>query len=191
MANVNPYAPSRASLTATDRASAVDDNSVWRDGKVLITLVDAEMPHRCIKCNEPADEPTKKRKVYWHHGALYLLILINALIYAIVALVVRKKALVSAGLCTEHKKRRRNALIFGWTGTIVGLVLMGHGLGSSSSGSGVESLVGILAILVSIIAGMIFGRIVYAKKIDKTYVRLKGCGVDFLDSLPQFTGEPG
>ena len=191
MANVNPYAPSRASLTATDRASAVDDNSVWRDGKVLITLVDAEMPHRCIKCNEPADEPTKKRKVYWHHGALYLLILINALIYAIVALVVRKKALVSAGLCTEHKKRRRNALIFGWTGTIVGLVLMGHGLGSGSSGSGVEALVGILTILVSIIAGMIFGRIIYAKKIDKTYVRLKGCGVAFLDSLPQFTGEPG
>jgi len=191
MANVNPYAPSRASLTATDRASAVDDNSVWRDGKVLITLVDAEMPHRCVKCNEPADEPTKKRKVYWHHWALYLLILINALIYAIVALVVRKKALVSAGLCTEHKKRRRNALIFGWTGTIVGLVLMGHGLGSGSSGGGVEALVGILTILVSIIAGMIFGRIIYAKKIDKTYVRLKGCGVAFLDSLPQFTGEAG
>lgn len=190
MANVNPYAPSRASLTATDRASAIDDNSVWRDDNVLITLVGAEMPHRCIKCNEPADEPTKKRRVYWHHSALYLL-LISPLIYAIVALVVRKKASVSAGLCTVHKKRRRNALIFGWTGTIAGLVLMSHGLGGGGSGGGAEALVGILTILVSIIASIIFARVVYAKKIDKTYVRLKGCGVAFLDSLPQFTGEPG
>jgi hypothetical protein len=191
MATLNPYAPSRASLTATDRASAVDDNAVWRDGNVLVTLVDAEMPHRCIKCNEPADEPTKKRKVYWHHWALYLLILINALIYAIVALVVRKKALVSAGLCTQHKKRHRNALIFGWTGTLAGIVLMSHGLGTGGSAGGTETLVGILLVLVSIIAGMIFARVVYAKKIDKTYVRLKGCGTDFLDSLPQFTGERG
>jgi hypothetical protein len=190
MANVNPYAPSRASLTATDRASATGDNSVWRDDNVLITLVDSAMPHRCIKCNEPADEPTKKRRVYWHHSALYLL-LISPLIYAIVALVVRKKASVSAGLCTVHKNRRRNALIFGWTGTIVGLVLMGHGLGSGSSGGGAEALVGILTILAAIIVSMIFARVVYAKKIDKTYVRLKGCGVAFLDSLPQFTGEPG
>ena len=68
---------------------------------------------------------------------------------------------------------------------------MSHGLGSGSSGGGVEAFVGILAILVSIIVGMIFGRVVYAKKIDKTYVRLKGCGVAFLDSLPQFTGESG
>jgi hypothetical protein len=190
MANVNPYAPSRASLTATDRASAIDDNSVWRDGNVLITLVDSEMPHRCVKCNEPADEPTKKRRVYWHHSALYLLV-ISPLIYAIVALVVRKKASVSAGLCTVHKNRRRNALIFGWTGTIVGLLFLGHGSGSGSPTAGAQMLVGILAILVSIIVGMIFARVVYAKKIDKTYVRLKGCGVAFLDSLPQFTGEPG
>jgi hypothetical protein len=191
MATLNPYAPSRASLTATDRTSATDDNAVWRDGNVLITLVNAEMPHRCIKCNEPADEPTKNRKVYWHHSTLYLLILINALIYAIVALAVRKKAIVNAGLCTEHKKRRRNALIFGWTGTLVGIVLMSYGLGSGGSGGGSEALVGILLILASIIAGMIFARVVYAKKIDKTYVRLKGCGAAFLDSLPQFTGEAG
>ena len=191
MATLNPYAPSRASLTATDRAAATDDSAVWRDGNVLITLVNAEMPHRCIKCNEPADEPTKKRKVYWHPGTLYLLLLINALIYAIVALVVRKKVIVSAGLCGEHKKRRRNALIIGWTGTVVGLVLMFHALGSGSSGGGIEAFVGILVVLASIIVGMIFARVVYAKKIDKTYARLKGCGPEFLDSLPQFTGEAG
>jgi hypothetical protein len=149
------------------------------------------MPHRCIKCNEPADEPTKKRRVYWHHWALYLLILINILIYAIVALVVRKKALVSAGLCAEHKKRRRIALTFGWTGSIAGLLLLSNGFGSGSPTAGAKMLFGILAILVSIIVGMIFARVVYAKKIDKSYVRLKGCGVAFLDSLPQFTGEPG
>jgi hypothetical protein len=33
---------------------------------------------------------------------------------------------------------------------------------------------------------MIFSRIVYPKRIDKEYVRLKGCGAEFLDSLPHF-----
>jgi hypothetical protein len=36
----------------------------------------------------------------------------------------------------------------------------------------------------SIVTGMIMARIVYARKIDKSYVWLKGCGSEFLDSLP-------
>jgi hypothetical protein len=52
------------------------------------------------------------------------------------------------------------------------------------------ALLGVLLILGSVIGGLIFGRIVYAKKIDESYVRLKGCGIAFLDSLPPFSGQP-
>jgi hypothetical protein len=187
----NPYAPSRASLNVTEPVSTADGNTgiaVWRDGNVLITLIGAEMPHRCVKCNGPADQPTKARKVYWHHPGLYLLVVFNIIIYAIVATLARKTTFVRAGLCIEHKKRRRIALIFAWTGSLSGIVLMFLGMGSSWGVWG--ALLGVLLILGSVIGGLIFARIVYAKKIDKIYVRLKGCGIVFLDSLPPFSGEP-
>jgi hypothetical protein len=188
MDDPNPYAPSRASLTATEPVSSAAGNTViavWRDGDVLITLVGAEMPRRCVKCNGPADQPTKARKVYWHHPGLYFLALVNVIIYAIVAAVVRRNAWVSAGLCMEHKKRRRLALISAWTGSLSGIVLIYLGMASSWGVWG--SLLGFLLILGSVIGGLIFARIVHAKKIDKTYVRLKGCGTAFLDSLPPFS----
>lgn len=185
MDDLNPYAPSRASLSATGPISMDDAApSVWRDGDVLIKSMDAAMPARCVKCNGPADPPTKNRKIYWHHPALYLLILFNIIIYAIVATIVRKKAFVDAGLCKDHKKRRRLAITLAWAGSLGGIVLMFMGLGSSLGIWG--AFVGLLVILGSIIGALIFARIVYPKGIDKTYVRLKGCGSAFLDSLPPF-----
>ncbi len=187
----NPYAPSRASLNVTGVPPSVNASggvAVWRDGDVLITLPGAEMPKRCVKCNEPAHEPSKARKVYWHHPTIYFLLLVNVIIYAIVATIVRKKAFVNAGLCTEHKGRRRIALAVGWTGALGGIVLTFVGAASSWGAGG--ALLGVLLIIVSLLVGVFFGRIVYAKRIDKSYVRLKGCGTAFLNSLPPFSGLP-
>jgi hypothetical protein len=50
------------------------------------------------------------------------------------------------------------------------------------------ALGGIVSILAGIIWGIVFGRVVYAKRIDKVHVRLGGCGAEFLDSLPPFAG---
>lgn len=188
----NPYAPSRASLKVTEPVARADGGSaveVWRDANVVIMLPGAQMPRRCVKCNEPAHEPTKARKLYWHHPAVYLLVLLNVVIYAIIAAVIRRKAFVNAGLCVEHKRRRRIALTFAWTGSLTGIVLMYFGMASSLGVWG--AVLGLLLILVSVLGGMIFARIVYAKRIDPSYVRLKGCGVAFLDSLPPFSGQPG
>ena len=46
----------------------------------------------------------------------------------------------------------------------------------------------VLITLGSLVAGMLFARVVYAKKIDKRYVRLKGCGDAFLNDLLPFSG---
>jgi hypothetical protein len=183
----NPYAPSRASLERSvvpprDRVGA----ALWRDQSMLIMLPDATMPRRCIKCNGPAHEPTKNRKVYWHHPAIYMLLLLNVIIYAVVAVAVRKKVTLSAGLCAGHKKRRRLAITLGWVGFLAGFALL-VGAAGSDGGAGAVIL-GILVMLGSIVAGMIFGRVVIARRIDTSYVRLKGCGSAFLDSLPPFPG---
>ena len=184
----NPYAPSQASLSPSSGAPQPDSNvAVWRDGDQLVTLPGAALPGRCVKCNEAAAEPTKDRKVYWHHPALYLLILLNMLIYIVVALAVRKKAIVAPGLCSEHKKRRQTALILVWTGFLAGLALV-LVMMSGSGDAGTLMLIAMLLWIATAIGGVIFARIVYPKRIDKSHVRLKGCGAAFLDSLPQFPG---
>jgi hypothetical protein len=183
----NPYAPSRASLAARPsqpESNRSDGVTAWRNQKALVMIPDTALPPRCVKCNAPAEEPTKLRKVYWHHPAVYLLILINIIIYAIVGAIVRKRARVAAGLCAVHKKRRRRGITLAWTSFIAGIGLLTWGFSDSTANGGVFAAVGIIAVLGSILAGIIVSRIVYAQKIDKSLVWLKGCGAEFLDSLP-------
>jgi hypothetical protein len=186
--NSNPYAPSKASLqqTSPDPNARPANVTAWRDERVMVMLPDAPIPQRCVKCNDPAEQPTKMRKVYWHSPWLYLLLLFNVLIFAIVAAVVRKKATVAAGLCTIHKKRRRAVLTIAWVGALLGIVLIFMGA-NSAAGIGAV-LFGILVVLGAIIFGMIAGRVVVPTRIDDRYVRLKGCGEAYLDTLPPFPG---
>src|SRR6185503_10665153 len=156
---------------------------VWRDRKTLVMVHEADLPDRCVKCNEPADLPSKPRRVYWHHWAVYLVILLNIVIYAIVALIVRKKAVVAPGLCTRHKTRRAVALTVGWVGFAGSFALMFAGFSASIDPA--FGLLGLLLLLVAMIGLVIAGRIVYATRIDDDYVYLKGCKPAFLDSLPQ------
>ena len=183
----NPYAPSRASLAAPSSqptGSRSDGVTAWRNQKVLVMIPDTQLPPRCVKCNAPAEEPTKIRKVYWHHPAIYLVILINLVIYAIVAAIVRRRALVAAGLCVAHKKRRRLAILTAWTSFIAGVGLLGWATRESTGDGAAFAAAGVAAFLGAILAGIIAARVVYAKKIDKDLVWLKGCGAEFLDSLP-------
>ncbi|HUI58580.1 MAG TPA: hypothetical protein VLX90_00065 [Steroidobacteraceae bacterium] len=185
----SPYAPSPASLNIDgSRTVHGDGGGLWREGKVLVLQPDAALPARCVKCNGAAEEPTKTRRVYWHHPAVYLLILLNMLIYLIVALIVRKRASVAPGLCTAHKKRRLVGLILAWGGLFAGLALMFASIGNGSGNPGIMVALGLLLMLFAALVGIIATRVVYAKRIDQDYVRLRGCGAQFLDSLPEFPG---
>jgi hypothetical protein len=185
MGERNPYAPSQATLEAGRPGVAAGQVTAWRDGRVMVMIPDTAIPPRCVKCNARADEPTKERTLYWHSPWLYLLLLINILICLIVVLIVRKKTVVSAGLCSDHKKRRRNALTAAWIGVAAGLLLLYAGFTDPSAG-GWTALAGLVVLLGAIIVGIVMGRIVYPVRIDKDYVRLKGCGEPFLATLPEF-----
>lgn len=179
-ASRNPYAPSRASLAGSEGRT---EARVWRLNKLLIMSRDGDLPRRCVKCNEAVDEPTKTRTVYWHHPGFYTLLLINVILYAVVALIARKKAKVSPGLCEAHKQKRVQGMWLGWGGFIVGFIAMVSAFESHRPGLGLLLL---LAMFACIIAGMIMSRIVYAKRIDDRYVQLRGCGDAFLQELPEF-----
>jgi uncharacterized membrane protein len=176
----NPYAPSRATLNVSDNPAS--STGVRREGKWIVMPLDAELPHRCVKCNAAPDEPTKRRTVYWHHPAVYLVLLINLIIYAIVAAVVRKQVKISPALCSAHKAKRRNAILLAWGG-VAAAILLPIAFGSEEY-AGVWLLFCIVLFLVSCISGIVRSRILYGKRIDADEAKLGGAGPEFLDSLP-------
>jgi hypothetical protein len=182
----NPYAPSKASLgTRSGSADVSSDVSVWRDGKTVVTLHGASLPARCVKCNAPADQPTKERTVYWVHPAVYLLLLAGFLILLIVYLIVRKKAEVNPGLCEAHKKRRVFAIIYTWFAFLGGLFGM---IAGASNGSGAVGIFSFLVFLSAIVVGMAWGRLIHVKKITPDEVRLGGFSTEYLAQLPEYRG---
>lgn len=169
----NPYAPPRAELESQPA------RGYWREGKTLVVRTDSALPERCVKCNAPAAQPMKARWVYWHHPGWYLLVLINVLLYVLVALIIRKRTKVALGLCPKHRLRRRIFLFIGWGGFLFGLAFLVAGLSESQAGPAV----GILIILVAVVAGIAGSRVAYPSRITKEEARLNGCGGAFLDSL--------
>lgn len=176
---LNPYAPPKASLDPQS------PESLWRDGKVLVVRPDSPLPARCVKCNAPAHLPLKRRKMYWHPAWVYLLLFLSPLIYIIVALIVRKCATLSPGLCDAHRRRHWLGIALGWGGSLLALLLMFLGATYEYCSMAV---IGMILFLGAIVAGIILARVLQPERIDKDYIRLRGCGQAFLDTLPPFYG---
>jgi hypothetical protein len=182
MAGHNPYAPTQASLKSADTPAGT--GGLWREGNCLVVARGAAFPHRCVKCNEPSEEPHKLRKVYWHHPAVYLLLLAYAILYIIVALIVRRTMEINPGLCTQHREKRTLWIRVGWLGSFAafaGVLILGGALGVQSPWI---PLVAVLAFFTLAILGIVKSRLVYPQRIDDNQARLKGCGESFLASLP-------
>lgn len=166
--SANPYSPPKAALEAHAQGE------YWRDGKNVMCRPNTALPPRCVKCNEPALQPMKARKLYWHHSAWYLLVFVNIVIYVIVAMIVRRRAQVTYGICAKHRKRRWMFIAIGWGGAALGVLLI---LASPVSG--------VILILAAMLTGLFGARLAYPTRITKEEVRLAGCGEAFLDSLEQ------
>ncbi len=116
--------------------------------------------------------------MYWHHPALYLLILIGVCFYVIPALIVRKKALVEVGICDRHLRRRRWGIGIGWLGFLASFTLFAALMEDTP-------LLGLLFLLTSVaapITGILMAQVVAAKKIDDQQAWLK-TGRPFLESI--------
>jgi len=158
--------------------------TIWRDKTTLVMTKESPLPNRCVKCNEPTAERLK-RKLTWHHPALYLTILISVLVYAVIAMVVRKTATVHVGLCDEHLNARRRNLAITWIMGIVGVLCF------PLAGVMEDIMIvflGLLLISAAAIYGTITLRVVVPTKIDNDFVWLKGVNSDFLQEFPQWHG---
>lgn len=139
-------------------------------------------PPFCVKCGAPSTAPLE-RSYYWHEPWVYLFILPGLLIYAILALAVRRRLNVIVPLCAEHRRRRRRTILAAWLvvlgGTAIPIALAAQlGVGAGWT---------FLLIPVGIIAGGIIGvsaNPLTPKRIDDAGGTFNGAGEPFLRKLP-------
>jgi hypothetical protein len=160
-------------------------HGVWRDKSTLVMEKNAALPDRCVKCNEPAFGQRLKRKLSWHHPAIYLIILVALLIYLVVAMVLRKTATIEVGVCERHMKTRRRSIVITWGAIIFSIILL---FVAASYEDGGVALFGLALFVGAVIYGIITVRIVAPAKIDDRFVWLRGVNKEYLSELPAWPG---
>jgi hypothetical protein len=176
--DVNPYAAPRAALGGFTHQGS---EGLFRDGKTLVASHGAHFPDRCVKCNAPSDGYRLKRKLTWHPAAWYAVILVNLLVYAVVAMVVRKTSELHVGLCDTHRRRRRWFIGLG-----LGLPLLGFTGCSMAIEDPSGIWIGILGFVVGMVLLVLGTNVLTAERIDERFARIRGASPAFLASLPPF-----
>lgn len=168
-------------------AADLDEEGIWRWGKVLVMSRHARLPNRCVKSNEPT-QLRLKRSLSWHHPAIFLGLCAGLLIYVILALVLRKTATIEVGLSKLWFSRRRWAIALGWLFALSSICLIV--LGVQLHRTEYRSLVvvaGILGALASLVLANIRAAIVTPYKITDDYIFVKGVHRDYLETLPEWS----
>lgn len=191
MSEINPYESPRSPEPMVI-AELVEPQSggVWQQGNLLVMHKRATLPDRCVKSNEPAHGRRLKRDLYWHPAWIYLTIPIGLLVYIILALMLRKRAVIHIGLSEQWFAKRRRVILIGW-----GLVLAGTGMFVLTFAVLPEyarpvALPGTLSFPAGVLYMVFADRMVSARRITDDYVWLKGVHPDFLAELPPWPYRP-
>lgn len=192
-ADLNPYdAPLHSLVPETtddiDEGTASGDG-IWRDDDLLIVRIGSALPARCVKCNEPAAR-WKKQTLYWHHSNLYFLLPLGLVVYLIVMLMVRRRILLSVGVCQRHLDRRSRsmaiALLLTTSGSVA-IILATCLMGSTHRSFSLPIfLSGVGLVIGGAVYGVLGSRLLRAKRIDPIFAWIKGASPEYLAELPEF-----
>jgi hypothetical protein len=187
----NPYAPPKSESFNRDR-HLDDPHPAWCDGNTLVARKGAELPDRCIKCNAPAGGLRFKRNIYWHSPGWFIFI-ISPLIYIIVYLLVRRRAKITVGLCSYHRKKRARAIALGWLTALAGIgfyisvvILAEKRTPVISPLAYIGMISSFVLLLAGLLGGMIGSQVLVPIRIDKHFVRLRRVSPDYLAELPDW-----
>jgi hypothetical protein len=169
----------------SEGAPPVAVGSLWRSGNVLVASKNgSSFPDRCFKCNASTNGRLIKRTLYWYPPWVIIVLLASVLIGLIVAMIVRKTAVVEIGVCELHRKKRIRNILIGSGLMVLCVILLVVSIAKE---------LGIVAILslIAFIAGIVFfvlARFVSVQKIDDNYVWIKGVCQPYLSTLPEWRG---
>jgi hypothetical protein len=86
--------------------------------RLKLREADGRLPMVCMVCGEPATV-VKTKKMSWYPRWVPVLILANILIFAIVAMILTKRARLQAPLCDSHKYHWTIRLVILWVSLFV------------------------------------------------------------------------
>lgn len=189
----NPYQAPTALAPQMHFASNPFEAGVWRQGDLLVMHKTARLPDRCLKTNEPT-LTRFRQKLFWHHPAIYLLILVHVIIYVILANVLGHRATVEIGVVPERISWRRKVIAIAWLGILGSIAaFIGSFQFDPDAATGIFLtllLGGIFGALAFAIFGVVCSPIVRAKRIDHHYIWMKGVCPAYLNLLPEFPYPP-
>ena len=179
----NPYQP-----PATLDLLAPSSTALRIEGKALVVPKGHIFPAICLKTGATDDlKPRERRKFSWHNPKLAFLILLNLLIYALVASICSKRGEVQYQLSRSVARKRRNANLGNW-----GLFLLAIACFVAGATFEMEALfwAGGISMLGYIILGVISSRFFWAQKVDKTHIWIRGIPENVAQALVQAEGQP-
>ena len=192
MQEFNPYAPPATPTSAFAPLKPDGNVGIWRQGKTLVMDRNALLPDVCIKSNQPTDGYRLKRKLSWHHPALSLLIIVSIPIYAIVAIIVSKRAVIHIGLSDAWRRRRLGRILLAWVGVLLAIAGIFAGAAIAETGRaevGAPLLIGsVVMFFTALLYGMIGARLIRPKQIDDRFVYFNGAHPEFLNRFPEWAG---
>lgn len=156
--------------------------SIWREGKDLVIRQGvSRLPPSCVKCGLPAEDRVTS-KLYWHSPWVYLAILANILIYAIIAMIIRKTITLEVPLCGEHRKQRTRMR---WltAGSLIAAVALPVALVATDQG--VLAVTGAVLFVILAVAFSTKARLLVPRYIDTEIAKVRGPCDAFLEQFPR------
>jgi hypothetical protein len=176
----NPFAPP-VNQSPHPEGGDGDASGFWREGSYLVIRKDADpLPHRCVKCNAPA-QARNIRQVQWYPRWITLTVIVCWPAFLIGYLLTRKTAKPNVGLCMRHAKRTKMLLFLGRVFLVVSLVGLTVGIFSDSLWFLLSGTVGLLISLAPLILAIVLRPV----HIDNERGKYKGAGPAFLDTLEE------
>lgn len=163
-----------------------ESENIWQSGKFLVIRKGAQLPDHCIKTNKPAHGKRFRATLYWYPPILALLILLSPIVYGIVVLAVRKKAIVYVGVTEEILRKRRRAILGGWIVGIFGFFFFTAALSLAEIDlAGLLLLLSLSLMFGGLMWGMTGASIVKINRIESDYIWLQGASRNYLSFLPE------
>jgi hypothetical protein len=176
----DPYAAPTARLVEAVSHLA-DARRLRIEGKCLVAPREVELPPICVVSAAPVAgaQNRKRKKLYWHSPWLYLLVLVNLILYAIVAGLARRTARVGYSLAPAVRRERLRR-----TWIAVGVFFGGVALIIIGASHGWFGTVGIGAL--TCLAGAVltrWARVLWAERIEPDRVYLRGISPEAMRAM--------
>jgi hypothetical protein len=154
---------------------------IWRVGSNLVVPNGGTLPPSCVKCNVPVAQPPRLKTYHWYPQIMVLLVVLNPVIFGVIALFFRKKGEVRVSVCKHHRRRRITCAVSAALLAIASIVTIV--IGALSQNANVLVLVWLVALVIAIVLAFV-SRELYPTRIKKNVLWLKGASPAFLAEIP-------